>query len=318
MSSDAAAVDTDNSDLALNRDQVDVWISSLSGIDDAMRDTLSSVLNEAEAARWRRFALPGARDQYLVARALLRILLSRYAAVRPDSWQFAENKYGRPSVAAPRRFRDLHFSVSHTDGLVVLAIGRLAEIGIDVEATHRNLSICDLSRLVFSSQEAKAIAGRAGRRARDSFFDLWTLKEAYVKARGMGLSIPLDSFWFDADRRPVAFHCTHGCDENPRRWQFHLFSPAEGYTAALAIGTPGTQQIWLSFLNIVSPGGRPRSLLSDVPNTDETAAPASLAWGPDLLARQCADPGRGQNPGNVASVHMRPAMAGRAQPSWLQ
>ena len=232
--------------LKLDHDQLDVWLCSLSTVDMAARTECWALLNRLEHERYERFLDADARDQYLVGRALTRMALSRYAGVPESRWVFKASHFGRPSVSEPHIHRNIHFSLSHTSGFVVLAVSRLDEVGVDIEADEREVDIYSTARAAFSAIEAEAILRRDHASARKLFFELWTLKEAYVKARGVGFTIPLNSFWFIMQESLVKLHCTGECDARPERWQFHLSAPRAGYKMALAVGSPAKHRLrWL-------------------------------------------------------------------------
>ena len=229
--------------LSLHDNQVDVWLESVSEIGEAERTAWRCFLSKTELSRWCRFRRQKAQDQYLLGRALLRVVLSSYADTPRNSWRFAENCYGRPYVAKPKAFQYIKFNISHTDGLVALVVSRTCETGIDVENHDSNLDVYRLARSCLSPIEARTVEGLLGNDAIRAFYYFWTLKEAYLKARGRGLSIPLESFWFDIAKTPPAFQCSNLCDENPGRWQFHLFAPSYQHTLALAVGASLRQDI---------------------------------------------------------------------------
>jgi len=187
------------------------------------------VLSHEEKEQQRRFAFERLRRQYLVSHALVRDVLSRYAPVAPQDWRFQANSYGRPSIAEPAGWRGLRFNLSHTDGRAVVAVAWEVDIGVDVEGLR---DLDDLSQIVeqfFSPIEVAQLRSRP-----EWFYDFWTLKEAYIKARGMGLAIPLHTFSFnlaDPALPTIMFH--QGCDDLAERWQFFL-RRGEGYRIALA------------------------------------------------------------------------------------
>jgi 4'-phosphopantetheinyl transferase len=195
-------------------------------------------LSGEEQDRYRRFLPDWRRHQHLVSHALVRDVLSRYAAVLPAEWRFEVNPYGRPAIAECSESSDLRFSLSHTAGRSIVAVARGIDIGVDVESTTARAAPCEIADRFFSPLEIAQL-----KRNPDAFFDFWTLKEAYIKARGLGLAIPLDSFSVlltDPDRPEVAFHSA--CPDRPERWHFAI-SRGPDYRMALAAATGAGQAV---------------------------------------------------------------------------
>jgi 4'-phosphopantetheinyl transferase len=218
--------------------QVDVWLTAPDAIDADRLRGYETLMDAAERARWLRFRVPKPRLIHLVARALLRTTLSRYADVEPAHWRFETNQYGRPHIAAPEIGRDLRFNLSHTDGMVALAIAEGCEIGIDVESLDRRLDTAELAPTVFEASELAAFQTAPEYQRRDLFFAFWTLKEAYIKARGMGLSLPLDGFAFDLSQANPRISFNARCPDDASRWQFRRFDATPEHTAAVAVEAP--------------------------------------------------------------------------------
>jgi 4'-phosphopantetheinyl transferase len=218
--------------------QVDVWLAAP---DEISADDLRSyerLMSSDEHARWTRFVVPQPRLQHLVARALVRTTLSRYADVDPGQWQFDTNGYGRPHIAAPTLACDLRFNLSHTDGLVALAVAKGLEIGVDVENVMRRLDVAQLAPSVFAPAEVAVLEQTAEPDRADVFFSFWTLKEAYIKARGMGLSLNLDGFSFDLSATHPRVSFNDRCPDDPSRWQFRRYLPTATHALAVAVSAP--------------------------------------------------------------------------------
>ena len=235
----AGRVTTNSSDMRrLTVGQVDVWLTAPDAIDADRLRGYETLMDAKERERWRRFRVPQPRLIHLVARVLLRTTLSRYADVEPAHWRFETNDYGRPYIAAPEIDRDLRFNLSHTDGLVVLAIAEGCEIGIDVESLDRQLETAEIAPTVFEASELSAFQSAPEHQRRDLFFAFWTLKEAYIKARGMGLSLPLDGFAFDMSQAHPRISFNHRCPDDASRWQFRRFNATPEHTFAVAVEAP--------------------------------------------------------------------------------
>ena len=217
--------------------QVDVWLTLLSDIDDDLQRAYHRLLSDAERARWQRFRVPSPQLQFLVARALLRTRLSQYAEVPEDSWQFDANKQGWPFISQPSRFRDLQFSLSHTDGLVACAIAKDCDIGIDVENIRHAVNVDALAPSVLSATELASLTRSPPDERGERFLSYWTLKEAYIKARGLGLSLALDGFSFDLDAPSPRISFTERCPDDPARWRFRQYRPTHEHKLAVAAST---------------------------------------------------------------------------------
>lgn len=152
------------------------------------------ILDSAEQRRALSFKFNKDRDAYVAAHVFLRQVLSSYATVTAKDWLFAYNNYGKPGIVNPG-YQWLHFNLSHSQGMVACAVVRNRAVGVDVE--HRR-ALCDLPQLcrsALSPMEADAVLSALHPEARQHrFFSYWTLKEAYIKARGKGLSLPLQHF----------------------------------------------------------------------------------------------------------------------------
>jgi len=192
------------------------------------------LLGAEELARWRRLATWRGRREYLLTRELVRTTLSRYAAVDPRAWRFRVGAKGRPEIADPPPAPALRFNVSHTPGLIVCAVAREREIGVDVEAWKRPCASVALAERFFSSSEAAAIRGGAAERRAGLFVRLWTLKEAYVKARGLGLAAGLRDAAFTLDGGSVRARFADRLGDDPAAWHFALLAPTPHHCVAVA------------------------------------------------------------------------------------
>jgi 4'-phosphopantetheinyl transferase len=169
-----------------------------------------TLLSEDERARRDQLVLAKTRREYVTARSLVRMTLSRYADVDPRSWTFRTNAWGRPELSPPS---ELRFNVSHADGIVVCAVTRGRELGVDVERVDRVSS--NVAEDFFAPCEVAALRAMPPAAQPERFLDYWTLKEAYIKARGMGLALALHEFWIRFD--PLVLEVANGDD--PQRWQ---------------------------------------------------------------------------------------------------
>ena len=184
----------------LGADEIHLWFAFRNQFNEAgLFAVYRKLLAPAERAQEERYRFEEDRIQYVITRALVRTVLSRYLCLAPRELAFRTNAYGRPDVDNPVARREgLSFSVSRSDGIVVLGVTQGRTLGIDVEKilTRSALSADAVSRF-FAPDEVAALAGIADSEKNTRILEYWTLKEAYAKARGVGLSLPLDKFAFD-------------------------------------------------------------------------------------------------------------------------
>lgn len=200
------------------------------------RDELLAFLGDEERVRHARFRFESDRDIYLVAHALTRRMLGRVIGVPSGALEFAAGEHGRPELVAPEAARGFRFNLSHTHGLVACSVTRGADIGVDVEYAERRVDILGVARQVFSPVEVAGLATLSGTEQRERFFELWTLKEAYIKAIGKGLSAPLRSITFDP-AQPDPVPVTFGPDvaDDSGRWCLRRFRVGSEHRLALAL-----------------------------------------------------------------------------------
>lgn len=222
-------------------DEVHVWIAHSDDVrDPATLARYAAMMSADERARHDRFVFEKDRHQFLVTRGAIRTLIGRYLDVDPAGCAFEADRFGRPALVRPPG-AELAFNISHTAGLVVCAFAREPEIGVDVEDASR-ASEPGLARRFFSPDEADALEGLPDRQRAARFYEYWTLKEAYMKARGMGLSLPLDGFSMRLDAHPVTIRFTDAIDDDPRTWQFAQFTPSPRHRLAVAVRRRGSDR----------------------------------------------------------------------------
>ncbi|MDM5179919.1 4'-phosphopantetheinyl transferase superfamily protein [Massilia sp. DJPM01] len=220
----------------LTRQHIDIWLVFYQTLTaPALQAAMLELLNDAERQQQIRFYREDDRLRYLATRALVRTTLSRYAPVAPADWTFIPNDYGRPAIGnAHLDARSLNFNVSHTRGLIALAVTRERVLGVDVENLATRQVSGDLAGHCFAPAEVAELATVPDQRHQDRFFEYWTFKEAYIKARGMGLSIPLDRFSFHfPDERSVALAVDPELGDDGARWRFWQFRPTPEHLLAL-------------------------------------------------------------------------------------
>jgi len=181
----------------------------------------------------RREALPEPGN----SRTLLRETLSRYAPVAPEDWRFRTGEHGKPEIAQPAQAR-LRFNLSHSDRLVACAVTLDHDIGVDVENTARACEPLELGERVFTDEENRALRALTGRARQRRFFELWTLKEAWLKARGSGFALDPRCVSFEIGESARIRARFHGpVRDDPAQWSFALLEPEPGQLMALALRT---------------------------------------------------------------------------------
>ena len=226
--------------LELGPAQADVWVAFVDEAFDAVahRPELD-VMSSVEWEKLSRFVLNKDRRRYRVTRLLVRHVLSRYAPIPPHEWTFGSTDFGRPLITNDgAAARSIRFNISHSDKVVMIAVTRELEVGIDVEDLDRDVPLDVASSLFAASEVSQLSAMPHGSKLR-RFLDIWTLKESYIKAHGKGLSLPLDQFSFDLDREgEVRFEVCPGLHEARRHWSFWTWQPSLGSVTALCLGLP--------------------------------------------------------------------------------
>ena len=200
------------------------------------RESLLVCLSGDERERHARFRFEEDRDAFLVAHALTRRLLAAAARVEPLALCFTTGERGRPELSQPSSALELRFNLSHTRGLVACAVTLRRSIGVDVERIDRRVELLGVARHVFSAREIAGLEALTGEAQRLRFFDLWTLKEAYVKAIGKGLAGPLRAISFAPEvADPVPVHFDPEAADDPGVWCFRRHCPGANFRLAVAL-----------------------------------------------------------------------------------
>jgi 4'-phosphopantetheinyl transferase len=200
------------------------------------RAQLSALLDDAERERHARFVFAEDADIFLVAHALTRSLLGAVLGQAPETLQFQASERGRPELAGSAADSGVRFNLSHTRGLVACAIAKTCDVGVDVEQLSRKVELLGVAARVFSPLELRELRALDGDAQRERFFQLWTLKEAYVKAIGKGLAGPLQAIsFFPAQPDPVPVRFEPEAADLPEAWCFRRCRPDAEFALALAL-----------------------------------------------------------------------------------
>ena len=237
------------------RGRIDIWLASIEAACHApVLRHCREILTPQEVESCSVFQREADRRRAIVSRALLRETLSRYAPVRPEAWEFVPGTHGKPAIAAPAGLR-LRFNLSHTGRLVACAVTLDDEIGVDLEDMARELDPLELAESVFSLEEIAALRALVPESQRRRFFETWTLKEAYLKARGLGFALDPRSAGFDLGKRGrVCAHFAPGAEDHPAGWWFALLGTHSGHVLALAARNGGLPACVRTFL--ATPGDK--------------------------------------------------------------
>lgn len=211
---------------------IHVWRRSLLAEAEAVAQG-TRLLTEDECERASRFRLADARSAFILTRSSLRLLLAGYLQKSPQSVGFRLTQYGKPVLDEAS---ELHFNVSHTDGLALLAFAKKRRIGIDVEKIRPQPDALKLAGRFFSEHERDQLDNLSAEEVPAAFFRCWSRKEAYIKARGEGLSLPLNQFDVSVEADPAAILlATRPDPTEARRWLLRDAPVPAGYAAAMAI-----------------------------------------------------------------------------------
>jgi len=197
---------------------IDVYVAAVRAF-GARLEAAGLPLSQAERERAARFHHLSDRWEFVLGRLMARHLLSDRCGIAPEDFRFVENAHGRPEIAHPPLDRPLRFNLSHSGGLVACVIGDVGQIGVDVERLDRPPVDRRVIQRYCSEPEHTALAGLPDPVRHERFLELWTLKEAYVKARGTGLTLPLRSISFDIGADGPGGVSFNGVDDEAR-WMF--------------------------------------------------------------------------------------------------
>jgi 4'-phosphopantetheinyl transferase len=219
--------------LVLSHNEAHLWFARLDEVAPVYLERCCDLLSDDENERAAHLVFEAHRNAFVIAHAFVRATLSCYATVAPSDWSFATNHYGRPRVCQPS-FGDLDFNLAHSDGIAVCLVGR-GIVGVDVEDLFRHAPL-DVADQFFSAIEVQSLMQRPIHLRPRRFYEYWTLKESYIKARGLGLSLPLDRFAFDLDSERVPrISFLPPIVDDASRWQFMSLTPTTRHLVAAAL-----------------------------------------------------------------------------------
>jgi 4'-phosphopantetheinyl transferase len=224
--------------VSISENEVHLWYAHS---DDALagesRELAEAFLSPEERLRYESFYFLKDKSLFLLGRYLLRSLLSHYdSSVKPHEWSFNTSKSGKPFLKLSEGTgRNIYFNLAHSEGIVVCGFSANLEIGVDVESTERRIDILDFAQNNFSREEIQFLEKLPHSDQKKYFFKIWTLKESYIKSRGMGLRAPLDQFSFKCDSSDhVSVRFSEQMREISEDWNFELVLIEPKHQAAIA------------------------------------------------------------------------------------
>lgn len=219
--------------------EVHLWRVELAALAKA-EQRWKEILSDDERLRAARFHFPQDRQYFMATRAVLRMILASYAASDPQKVVFGYSDKNKPFVSRRQAGSDIEFNVSHSGDIALLAFARHRELGVDVERVREDFEHETIARRFFSEPEQRQLATLAPEERYAGFFRCWTRKEAYIKAQGVGLSLPLDQF--DVSLKPGdanAMLATRPDHSEAARWSLREVPAGDGYVAALYVRGDG-------------------------------------------------------------------------------
>jgi 4'-phosphopantetheinyl transferase len=229
----------------LKSGEVHVWRACLN-LDPRALLQLRELLSTDERLRADRFHFQRDREHFIAARGGLRDVLSRYIGSAPQSLRFSYGEYGKPYLSREAGGEPPRFNVSHSHGVALYAVASGREVGIDLEYVREEFACLEIAERFFSPREVAALSTLLPEERAPAFFDCWARKEAYIKARGEGLSHPLHHFTVSlSPGQPAALLCTDDDPQEAARWSLLELFAGDGFRAALAVsGEAPSVRLW--------------------------------------------------------------------------
>jgi 4'-phosphopantetheinyl transferase len=205
-------------------------------ISDGDIEDMARLLAPEERQRADRFKFPKHRARFIACRAQLRLVLAGFNQLPPDSLVFTYNQFGKPSLTNACGGSSIQFNVTHSHDLGLIAVTTGMQVGIDIERIRPDIDFRHISRQFFAKGEVKSLMSLPPEQQVEAFYTCWTRKEAFLKARGEGLTIPLDHFEVSLkpDEPPRLLHSSPTI-QGLADWTFSDIKPGTGYTASLAV-----------------------------------------------------------------------------------
>lgn len=228
----------DKVDLRINTNEIHLWYVLLNQITDInLLAYYKTLLSPTEHLQMEKIVFESDKKRFLVTRALVRTTLSRYSLIRPEDWIFTITDYGKPIINNTDLEQNfLSFNLSHTHDLVLLGLIRNWAIGVDVENILTKVEHVDIAKEYFTSEEIDSLQKLSKDKQVEKFFKYWTLKESYLKAKGYGLSIPLNSISFHLRAGAgIRYLINSPLEDSGSLWKFWQFQPTVNHIASVCV-----------------------------------------------------------------------------------
>ena len=222
--------------MTLADDEVHVWRADLK-LHDSQQQSLRRLLSDDEGNRADRFYFEKDRDRFVAARGLLRMILSEYLHVPADTLQFSYSRHGKPSLKTKGEGGGVRFNVSHSHDMALYAVSRNREVGVDIESIRPRSFYEEIAERFFSTDEIRWLREIAEEKKPEAFCECWTMKEAYLKARGEGIiTFPAKSPAMPRiPNSALAEQSIIVSPEDDRSWSLWRLEPGSGYKGALVV-----------------------------------------------------------------------------------
>lgn len=214
---------------------IHVWCASLK-LPPQDLDELFQLLSSDEKTRAERFYFERDRNRFIAGRGLLRTIISRYLEMEASQMEFVYGDHGKPALKLAPQNKAFEFNLSHSKDLALYIFNWNRKIGIDVEYVHPRPDVDDFARQFFSPRESAFVNALSGKQKEDAFFKIWTCKEAFLKANGNGLTLPINQVEISLEAEGlVMLKSIGGNKAQVTHWHLEIFNPVPGYQAALAV-----------------------------------------------------------------------------------
>jgi 4'-phosphopantetheinyl transferase len=234
---------------------VDVWYWYYDETNVGLRAAHAALMTTEERDRYERFRFERDRQLFMATRVLVRTVLSRYASVASADWRFATGAHGKPYIADPPLTPPIHFNLANTSGLITCVVSVAHDaIGVDVERMQEHTEAMPLAERYFAASEVQALRALPAAEQPRCFVAYWTLKESYIKARGLGLTLPLDQFAFFVDDERIRVNFDPRLADDAIRWRFSIIDASPQHVLAVSVDTRGAS-LSLRAARIVPDGG---------------------------------------------------------------
>ncbi len=232
-------------DLDLQSQHVDIWRAHLD-LSDNYLELLETTLSDDENQRAARLYFQGDRDRFIAAHGCLRDILARYLHCEPGQLSFSAGSNGRPGLSANSFDAGIEFNLTHSGTYALVAVTWERKVGVDLECIRQGLSPENIAERYFSQGEVSELMALPTDQREAAFFKCWTRKEAYMKATGLGLSLPLDSFDVSLNpNEPAILRATRPDPQEVARWSLLSLEVDSGYASAVAVEGQGLEfRLW--------------------------------------------------------------------------